>query len=239
MIRNEKQHLGGYINMSKTVSSVLFVLIAFVILSAFTFWKLLPNGSVNKVQKETKNINNYMNEIGSEIIRCLKEQDKEGINKLFCNKVKSTNYSYDRINIIFDYIKNSGKVYIGNGEWTSPVGHGSNDWNGKTTEYLSCKYLGDVRIWDKEYDLKFTAYQVLKKHKDYEGVHCIYFIEKVSDEILDKVLQNKEKTIERKRYLGMDLINTNFNTYIDESIIPKELYENDLYLIPNNFEDDR
>ena len=69
MIRNEKQHLGGYINMSKTVSNVLFVLIAFVILSAFTFWKLLPNGSVNKVQKETKNINNYMNEIGREIIR--------------------------------------------------------------------------------------------------------------------------------------------------------------------------
>lgn len=150
MIRNENQHLGGYINMSKTVSNVLFVLIAFVILSAFTFWKLLPNGSVNKVQKETKNINNYMNEIGSEIIRCLKEQDKEGINKLLCNKVKSTNYSYDRINIIFDYIKNSGKVYIGNGEWTSPVGHGSNDWNGKTAEYLSCKYLGDVRIGDKE-----------------------------------------------------------------------------------------
>ena len=201
--------------------------------------KSIPNGSISKVQRETQNINNYMNEIGSEIIRCLKEEDKEGMNELFCDRIKNTNYSYDRINIVFDYIMNNGGVYIGNGEWTSPVGHGSNNYDGKTVEYLSCKYLGDVKIGDKEYDLRFTAYQILKKHKEYEGVHCIYFVEKIDGETLDKILQNKEKKIEMKRYLGMDLINTNYDTYDDESILPKELYLNDSYEIPSNLEDDR
>lgn len=146
MIRNEKQHLGEYINMSKTVSNVLFVLIAFVILSAFTFWKLLPNGSVNKVQKETQSINNYMNDVGKEIIRCIKERDKKGISNIFCDKIKDTEYLNNEINIIFDHIDNNGGISIEDGEWTSPVGHGSNDFEGKTVEYLACKYSGIVKI---------------------------------------------------------------------------------------------
>ena len=127
-------------NYLNKLTIILWTTIIFIFLSAFSFWNLLPNGSVNKVQKETQSINNYMNDVGKEIIRCIKERDKKGISNIFCDKIKDTEYLNNEINIIFDHIDNNGGISIEDGEWTSPVGHGSNDFEGKTVEYLACKY---------------------------------------------------------------------------------------------------
>ena len=127
-------------NYLNKLTIILWTTIIFIFLSAFSFWNLLPNGSVNNVQKETQSINNYMNDVGKEIIRCIKERDKKGISNIFCDKIKDTEYLNNEINIIFDHIDNNGGISIEDGEWTSPVGHGSNDFEGKTVEYLACKY---------------------------------------------------------------------------------------------------
>lgn len=203
--------------------------------------KSLPNGSVSKVQKETQNINSYMNDVGKEIIRCIKERDKKGISNIFCDKIKDTEYLNNEINIIFDYIDNNGGISIEDGEWTSPVGHGSNDYDGKTVEYLSCKYMGDVRIGDKKYELRFTAYKILKKHLEYQGLLTVTINEYISDEDLDKidVSNNSNNNKQKKVFLGFQSYILNKKTFMYESILPNDFYKNDLYLIPDNLEDDR
>ena len=200
--------------------------------------KILPDVSINNVNNVNKK--NYISEIGDEIIRCIKERDKIGINSLYCDKVKNTEYLMNQINYIFEYIDKNGGIVIEDGKWNHPASHGSYDGSGsRSIQYFSCKYSGIVSINDKQYDLRFTTYQKFKKHKDYEGVHCIYFIEKVSGETIDKILQNNNGDEHKKKYFCFDLINTNYHIYIDESVLPKELYEADIYLIPDNLEDDR
>lgn len=236
MIKRKLQSLVGSISMIKKVIITIILIIVFAVLTAFSFWKLLPNGSVNKVQKETQSINNYMNDVGKEIIRCIKERDKKGISNIFCDKIKDTEYLNNEINIIFDRIDNNGGISIEDGEWTSPVGHGSNDFEGKTVEYLACKYSGIVKIGSTQYVLRFTAYQVLKKHIEYQGVHNIYFLEIVDK---DTIREMNKKNQKKQRYLGMYLLNVDYEKYEWKHIYDKVFYENDLYLIPDNLEDDR
>ena len=219
-------------NYLNKLTIILWTTIIFIFLSAFSFWNLLPNGSVNKVQKETQSINNYMNDVGKEIIRCIKERDKKGISNIFCDKIKDTEYLNNEINIIFDHIDNNGGISIEDGEWTSPVGHGSNDFEGKTVEYLACKYSGIVKIGSTQYVLRFTAYQVLKKHIEYQGVHNIYFSEIVDK---DTIREMNKKNQKKQRYLGMDLLNVDYEKYEWKHIYDKAFYENDLYLIPDNY----
>ena len=196
------------------------------------------NGSINKVQTVSKGEYEYANEIGSEIIRCLKEKDKIALNNLFCHKIKDTEYLQKEIDIIFDYIDNNGGLLIEDSTWSVPTSHGSFN-NGRSIAYVSCKYDNTVFINSREYELRFTAYQMLKKHIEYQGIHCIYLIEKVSQEVLDKILAKDEKQKNEKAYLGIDIIYTDNNSCTDVSILPKEILENPLYEIPDNLEDDR
>ena len=121
------------------------------------------NGSINKVQTVSKGEYEYANEIGSEIIRCLKEKDKIALNNLFCDKIKDTEYLQKEIDIIFDYIDNNGGLLIEDSTWSVPTSHGSFN-NGRSIAYVSCKYDNTVFINSRVYELRFTAYQMLNKH---------------------------------------------------------------------------
>ena len=48
-----------------------------------------------------------------------------------------------------------------------------------------------------------------------------------------------KKNQKKQRYLGMDLLNVDYEKYEWKHIYDKAFYENDLYLIPDNLEDDR
>lgn len=216
-------------NNAKTISSIL---------DALNDLKSLPNGGVDKVQKETLSEYDYAKEVGTEIVRCLKEKDKQGLNDLFCDKVKDSDYLMKEIDIIFDYIDKNGGLIFGNGEWQVPVSHGSNGYNGKTVKYLSCKYSESVRMGSKEYNLRFTAYQIMKGHLDYQGINNIYFAEYISNDVVKKMNKNNNNKI-TKKFLGFDLLNVDYENYMWQHIFDIEFYENDLYEIPDNLEEGR
>lgn len=67
---------------------------------------------------------------------------------------------------------------------------------------------------------------------------CIIFI---FSEIVDKdtIREMNKKNQKKQRYLGMDLLNVDYEKYEWKHIYDKVFYENDLYLIPDNLEDDR
>ena len=181
----------------------------------------------------------FANEIGNKILKCLKEKDKQGLNDLFCEKIKNTIYLNDEIDYIFNYIDILGDINIEDSIWNVPVSHGSFN-EGQSIEYVSCKY--DKRIFtnDKEYELRFTAYKIFRKHKEFEGVLNISLVEYKTDEMIEKSLQYKDNNkIERKNYLGINLYNVDYNTFQNISILPVELYENPLYEIPDDLEADR
>lgn len=233
MIRKRKQHLGGSISMIKRFIKILICILFFILLSAFSFWKLLPNGSIDKVQKETKNLNNYMNKTGSEIIRCIKEKDKERLNALFCEKVKDTNYLKQKMDIVLDYISEKN-ITFKNEDWESPYSHGSTGYSGKTVEWISCK-CKNILIDNKEYVLNFNAYEILKGHKEYEGVLHIYFTEEIDkNKLQGRLIKNKEKG-----YLGIDLVNIDYDNLEWKNIVPKEIDENEQYVIPDDLEKGR
>ena len=203
-----------------------------ILLSITSIFTGVHNGSINKVKTVSKGEYAYANEIGSEIVRCLREKDKKALNNLYCDRIKE-------IDIIFDYIDGNGGLSIEDSTWSVPTSHGSFN-GGKSIAYVSCKYDKIVYINNKEYELRFTAYQVLKYNKQYEGVLTISINEYKNHELIEKSLKYQEMNNNEKIvYLGFHLRNTNYSTYQSISILPKELYINDLYEIPNNLEDDR
>lgn len=219
--------------MIKKVIITIILIIIFAVLTAFSFWKLLPNGSVNKVQKETVKLNNYVSKTGNEIIRCIKDNDRDGISDLFCEKVKNSDYLKRKIDVVFDFINKNG-ILFENEDWESPYSHGSTGYSGKTVEWIygKCK---NISIGDKIYDLDFTAYEILKGHPEYEGILDIYICERYDKERLKgNNIRGKSES-----YLGIDLVNINYDDCSWESIIPKEFDENELYVIPNNLENGR
>ena len=233
MIKRKLQNLVGGISMTSRAIKIIVILVAYIVSTAFSFWKLLPNGSVNKVQNETAILNDYISKTGKEIIRCIKEDDREGLNILFCEKARNSDYLNRKIDIVFDFIKENGIVFK-NEHWSSPYSHGSTGYGEKTIEWVYglCE---NIIIGNKIYNLDFTAYEILKKHQEYEGLLDIHFNE---DYDYNKLEGKKLKGV-AKDYLGIDLLNINYKYYSWESIISDKTVENDLYLIPDNLEDDR
>lgn len=248
-----------------TIISIILVIFIFNIVSAFNFKEIqqalninndtnennnkmidnildvlndlqsLPNGSVDKVQKETLSEFEYSNDVGTEIIKCLKGKDKQGLSDLFCDKIKGSDYLMNEIDIIFDYIDKNGGLIIGDGEWQVPTSHGSNGYNGKTVKYLSCKYSEVIKIGNKEYNLRFTAYQIMKGHLDYQGVNNIYFAECTNDDVIKRMNKNNNNQ-NAKKFLGFDLLNVDYENYVWQHIYTIDFYENDLYKIPEDLE---
>ena len=214
-------------------------LIIVAILGACSLSQFLPNKMFYNVHSISENEYNYVNHIGNEIIRCLKEKDKKGLNSLFCSKVRDTEYLNSQISFIFNYFDEYHDIVIEDGEWQLPYSHGSNDYSGKIIEYVSCKYDGKIFIDKKRYELRFTAYLVFKYHNDYEGVVNIGFLEYMTDEILDKSLECENNIQnEKKVFLGLNFYYINYNTYQYVSILPKGLNEKKEYEIPDNIEND-
>ena len=219
--------------MIKRIIEMVIVVIVFTVLTAFSFWKLLPNGSVNKVQNETAILNDYISKTGKEIIRCIKEDDREGLNILFCEKARNSNYLKKKIDIVFDFIKEN-KIVFKNEIWSSPYSHGSTGYSGKTVEWVSCE-CKNVFINNKEYILNFNASEVLKGHPEYEGVLHIYFSELIdNDKLKGRMIKRNDNG-----YLGIDLVDINYDDCIWENIVPKEFDKNELYIIPDDLEEGR
>lgn len=221
--------------MIKEIISILVSLLLSIV-SVFTG---VHNGGINEVQTVSKGEYAYANEIGSEIVRCLREKDKKALNNLYCDKIKDTEYLQKEIDIIFDYIDGNGGLSIEDSTWSVPTSHGSFN-GGKSIAYVSCKYDNIIFIKGKEYELCFTAYQVLRNHLEYQGVNCIFFLEHMTDEILDKSFKYKDDSkVDKKIYLGFDFFDINYDNFQYFTILPKELSENSLFEVPDNLEEDR
>ena len=76
------------LDMIKEIISVVMS----ILLSITSIFTGDHNGSINKVQTVSKGEYAYANEIGSEIVRCLREKDKKALNNLYCDKIKDTEY---------------------------------------------------------------------------------------------------------------------------------------------------
>ena len=228
--------------MKKDFIKIIVFVVVISILYSCSFIEKLPKVSkINEMQKVVKKSGyKYLDEIGSKIIQCLKERNKNNLNDLFCDKIRNSDYLFNEIGIVFDYIDKNGGIIIENENWSSPFGHGSNNYEGKTIEF----YYGEcdnITIGNKKYKLCIRTYQILKKHKEYEGINNLYFLENVSQDIRKQSIENKtiDNKSNNKSYLGFTLFNKNLETLEWENIIPKEVEENDLYEIPSNLEDDR
>ena len=236
-------------NMKKIMRSIP-IIFSFKFMKTFTIltfcisllgcspFKLFNNINIDSIIKSDKK--NYVSEMGEEILRCIKEKDKKGISSLYCQKVENTEYLSKQIDYIFDYIDKNGGLIIKNGSWNYPSSHGSYDGSGsKSIQYFSCKYSGNVYINNIQYDLRFTAYQKLKKHQEYEGVITISIVEHIDSKIIDKAYKYREENDTIKRiFLGFDLFNFNYYTLQYMSILPKELNENEEYELLDSLEDD-
>ena len=242
MIKRKQLHLNGSHKVNRLqikIKYCILITLSLLLNSCSTAklvlktFDLLPRGSMERVISKSEY--DYANEVGNEIIRCLKEQDKKSLSDMFCDKVKGSEYLNREIEIVFDYINKNGGLVIKNSMWSVPYSHGSfND--GKSIAYVSCIFDTDVCIGDKEYELRFTAYQLLKNHLEYQGLLNILMFEKISTDIIEKNISNMN---DNKSYLGINIYNENYELYMRNSVIPVVFYENDLYLIPDNLEDDR
>lgn len=185
--------------------------------------------------QEFKYGSEFINEIGPEIIRCLNEYDEHGINDLFCEKVKDTEYLSKKINLVFNFMKQEGGVYIDSSNKWVPKGggHGSRNLGERTVEFEGYGLDNKVKIGNKYYSLNLGVYLVNKKNKDYEGITDIYFREYIdysdNQELLDNIIKNQAK--DKDFYLGFDLEYLNYNSFQWESIIPSKINENEEYKV--------
>lgn len=180
-----------------------------------------------------KTQNDYCNEVGNEIIRCLKENDRYGINNLFCDKVKDTDYLKKKIDIVFNYIDNSGGIVLDDGKWKIGASHGSNDGKGgRTIDFISCQLIGNIKMRNKKiYMLGFNAYKKFKFHNDLEGVLDICFYETTGENTIRGVKKNN------KNYMGINIFNISIDGKYWENIIPMDYDINKDYLFDKDFFD--
>ena len=172
----------------------------------------------------------YVEQIGPEVIRCLKEQDRERLNNLFCDKVKNTEYLKKEIDYLFDYIdENGGMIINEDGQWTVPGEHRtfSDKGTGKVVSFFGCKYWGKIIIKEKEYVLHIDTYSVLKKHLEYVGVVGIGLTEKINRNLIakDDYMRYLNSNEEDDSYLGFNIFNFDYNIFKYESIMPQNMYE--------------
>ena len=229
MTKRKKQALVGSISMINRIIKIIVGLLLSVLLTACSFFELSLNGSVYKEQNETKVIKgDYIHKTGKEIIRCIKEDDRESINALFCEKVRDSDYLNRKIDIVFDYIKENGITFESE-KWSVPYSHGSFGNGHRTVQWVSgeCK---NIYINNKKYTLNIIAYEIIKGHPEYEGVLHIYFSELVdSDKLKGRVIKRNNTG----GYLGIDLVNINYVDCIWENIVQNKYAENELYIIPD------
>ncbi len=202
-------------------------------ISIFSMFGNTNSQDLPALNQIAKTQNEYCNEVGNEIIRCLKENDRQSINNLFCNKVKDTDYLKKKIDIVFDYIDNSGGIVLDDGEWKVGASHGSNDGKGgRTIDFISCQLIGNIKMKNKKiYMLGFNAYKKFKFHNDLEGVLDICFYETTDENITREV----EKI--NKNYMGINIFNISIDGKYWENIIPSSFDINRDFLFDKNFFD--
>ena len=75
----------------------------------------------------------------------------------------------------------------------------------------------------------------MKGHPEYEGVLHIYFSELIdNDKLKGRMIKRNDNG-----YLGIDLVDINYDDCIWENIVPKEFDKNELYIIPDDLEEGR
>ncbi len=164
--------LSSKYHMNKFV--LLFVLLLLIV------FLYSCNSTIFKYKIEIAEIDSkieFTYQIETEIIRCLNHNDRQGINDLFCAKIKNTDYLKKQIDFVFDYIYMSGGLNIDNPNWQNSGEHSSQKYGKKTVLFYGRKIGGGIVINNKEYELHYGAYNILKGHKEYEGVNFIYFTE--------------------------------------------------------------
>lgn len=190
---------------------------------------LLPSCNSNSFVDNNKMITK--NKTGNEIIRCIIEKDKEGLNNLFCKKIKDTDYLNNQIDFIFNYIdKQSGINIDSAGEWIDGGGHGSYSGGRKVIDLQGWNYNKDILIGHKKYTLQYMEYNVIEGHKEYEGITHIMFTDTrdLLDLSLEKInIAKNDRT--PTNYLGIGIFNTNYMTCLWENVSPKEICENEDY----------
>ena len=171
----------------------------------------------------------YIRIIGPEVIRCLNERDKEGLNNLFCDKVKNTEYLNNQIDFMFDYFDKNGLKIEEGGEWQVPVEHGAHSkYSGRVVNFLGGRYSKNAFVENKKYSLKISAYTILKKYPEYVGVTQIGFSEIVNHKrTANEISSLNERTPES--YLEFSLCNFDYETLSMYRILPEELYKNEEY----------
>lgn len=210
------------IDFIKHILTILTMIVT-LILSLF----MPAGGSIKNIEKTRTE---YINEIGTEIIRCINERDKTGLNNLFCDKLKNTVYLNRQIDFFLDYIDNHNELEFNNGMWVDNGGHGSNNHGRKVVDRNGWKYDKIITINNKEYILYCSAYITLIGHKEYEGLTHISFrnVRDISNLDTEKfnIAFNDRNSI---KYMGIGIYDFNYDTLRYENIAPKEIYENEEY----------
>ena len=176
----------------------------------------------------------YVNQVGPEVIRCLKERDRDGLNDLFCDKVKDTEYLQKEMDFLFDYIDKNGGLKIEEGaQWTVPGEHrtSSDKGGGRVVNFFGCLYRGSVFIGTKRYILRFSSYAILKKHLEYVGVIKISFMQPSDFNGLSEYekLKRINAPVTEDSYLGFYITAFNKEKYDFEEVIPENMYKIEEY----------
>ena len=173
----------------------------------------------------------YIRIIGPEVIRCLNERDKEGLNNLFCDKVKNTEYLNNQIDFMFDYFDKNGLKIEEGGKWRVPAEHNARSrYSGKVVNFLGGQYSNNVILNGKEYHLGVSAYTILKKHPEYVGIIQIDLSEVANHKWTDEETNAlNERVSNSRQYLCFDIFNFDYDDVRWKGILPEELYKNEEY----------
>lgn len=202
-------------------------------LNAIILLNLVSCIYVKDKMKEEKVIS-FISQTGTDIIEALENQDCDKLSSIFCKKIANTNYLNDNINYLFNYINNNGGLVIPKGNWIlRGSGHRAFNVGKKVVDYGGWNYNKEIEIGEKKYRLDCLAYFTLEGHKEYEGItHIIIseIIDKSNEELLSKINATINKNGRpQMKYLGIGIYNMNYETYLDENVIPKEVYQNEEY----------
>lgn len=172
----------------------------------------------------------YIDQVGPEVIRCLKERDREGLNDLFCDKVKDTEYLQKEMDFLFDYIDKNGGLTIEEGAQWTVTEHGSRSNKGEeVVNFFGCLYWGDVYIGTKKYSIWVNTYAILKKHPEYVGIGRIIFNKRFDTSVLSEkehqILNDNVNKGNDHSYLGFSIIDFSRELCNYTMIIPSDIYK--------------